>query len=55
MKAIINGIKVEGTPSEIADFKKKIEKNSEKSERKGRPECCGYDVYDENGDWLGEI
>ncbi len=53
MKAVINGIEVEGTPSEIAKFRRELE--AERNKPKKKPEGCYNDCYDDDGNWLGEI
>ena len=54
MIANINGIRVEGTPEEIARFKQ-LYSNSNNSNNGKRPVGDPYGIYDENGEWEGDL
>lgn len=54
MKAVINGIEVEGTPEEIAKFRRELEADRSREEKEP-PKGCYNDCYDKNGNWLGDI
>lgn len=52
MIAYIDGVRVEGTPEEIQRFKY-MSTNSNRDRKK--PVGDPYGIYDENGEWEGDL